>query len=507
MSLSQKNLSDTSTHDLLREEMKRRAARTFAPEDVMEAADMLAQPNASIQPLIALIDWAVGALDEAPLGDLFTRLRQHPMLHEGIYLPKHWEPLLYQREARDPRLTLVSKLFVNESDFYLAKGSSADMKQMAAWLTGLANAPWIDGISRIDLSIYYFSGQKGIIQAVTALVEATQPDIITTRIKQDKKAELLRAHLDAKGLLPTHWNPPRGHSSSPAPTEPEEHRARRIQNHVIKDESQWSALLEQTTHEEIFALKLECSRQLHTLGEKLPAWENLRALDIHSVRGFVFDLQTCETLAALFQHARPILVDINEPHLYPYLIAQGVYSRALGSSITLHPYTTRAQLAQIFAPGSEVRVRHLGLSNDMSRRLAGGTVTRMESSIPGYETPPDEPLRLLDLIDVAPKDLMQHLKSLSWALHLEDLPRLDAIFEALPHVEHLEWHVKQWSAHTSTFLQAFAQCTALARVRTCRIRDHWSMYEPDKVKQLDARKRKILDDGEGLPSDAMLISN
>tara|TARA_B100000686_G_scaffold255012_1_gene266344 strand:- start:207 stop:602 length:396 start_codon:yes stop_codon:yes gene_type:complete len=131
----------------------------------------------------------------------------------------------------------------------------------------------------------------------------------------------------------------------------------------------------------------------------------------------------------------------------------------------------------------------------------------MESSIPGYETPPDEPLRLLDLIDVAPKDLMQHLKSLSWALHLEDLPHLDAIFEALPHVEHLEWHVKQWSAHTSTFLQAFAQCTALARVRTCRIRDHWSMYEPDKVKQLDARKRKILDDGEGLPSDAMLISN
>lgn len=489
-------------------EARRREAHTFSPQDVLNAANALAQREGSLDPLIHLIDWAVETLEDEPIKDLFTQLYAHPMLRDGLYLPKGWEHLLFLKEARDPRLTLVKKVRLSDSDFYLASGSSADMKQMASWISRLASAPWIDVLSHIDIDIYYFTGQKGLLGAITELVEATRPRVMTTRIKQAKKDELLRAHLEAKGLLPPQWNPPRASSPAPDHDEAEELRARRVQKHELRGAEQWEDLMKSAPHEDLFALKLECHASCPAIvEEEPPTWETLRALEVHSTRGVVLDLQTGERLARWFKHARPILIDINEPHLYRDLIAQGIYSRALGSSITLHPYTTREHLAQLFERDSEVRVRHIGLANTMSRRMSGGVVTRLESSVPGYETPPDEALSLLDLIEVAPESLKQHSKSLSWALGVEDLPHLDAIFEAFPRVEELEWHVRQWSAHASTYLQAFAQCAALANVHTCRIRDHWSMHSPDKVKQLDARQRKILDGGEGLSADAILISN
>ncbi len=482
--------------------------RTSASFDVQDALNALSAVNTfGFRAFFPIVDVLHDHLTEEAWIEALDQIKAHPIARHGTYLPEHWEPLLFDEE-RDGRLDLVNNWSFDTSKFYLKEGASADLKRAAEWVEYMATAPWVSALTIIHLSMFYFTGQKGLIKALIELLRAASPDVVTTRIKQDKKQELLRSALEDAQVLPLEWNP--SHKALQASHTFEEDEATRAQHHLsweLKTDSCLQSFFDYGDTSQAYSLKIAYTKGDEPGHVAPPGFEHLRVLEVRSTRGVCLEDRIAAKIAQWLSRARPVVIDVNEMSLLRELAKQGVYSRAYGSSLELHAYITSEQLEELLGR-SDVKAQHVGLSRGMSMDLREDPPLRLPSAVPGYETPPEADIPLKKAASLMHPEFKQHLRSLAWTLTLDDLPHLDEIFASMPQLTRLELSIVNWPADAATYLEAFARTSAMRRIHWCQVFDHWSMRgQPTEVKQLNAKQKKLLHSGEGLRPQTLLISN
>lgn len=336
--------------------------------------------------------------------------------------PQQWAPLLFQ-DAADPRLSLVRALHLSRSQHFY------DARTQAQWLNSIAASAHVGHITHLE--VFSFDPQRGILDALDAVVKATQAATYYLVAKSKSDEAKLAVVLDEAGCKRVSA---RLEGVTPRDTrvtlDDLDHAELTLQ---IDSIALLTQLLQLEAMEHIVSLQLDIQlpydqddaiaaalNQARAAGIAAPRWTRLRYLSVRLGGGGVPELD--EALARWLGAARPLHVELScaswhrQVYLPELLAARGAYARAYASTLELCAMGDPARfLAAINHP--DVRVAAIRPDDQACAARIG--------------TQP--------LVDAMHPHLRDSLTHLSWFVRPEDLEAFEPIVTALPRL--VRWHI------------------------------------------------------------------
>ncbi|MFN3197261.1 MAG: hypothetical protein ACE366_02415 [Bradymonadia bacterium] len=422
--------------------------------------------------LVGVADALALASDVEGLQALRAAIEEWP--DEIRVCPRHWYAL-YHRPELDLRFELVRTLSL-EMFFF---GHMA--KQAAVWMSALSESPHLGSINLIRLR--EFGSQASVLDGLTKLFGAAQPEKASIGSQKRGDHEKIRAHLSAEGVLPSSWSNNIARRARQASDQASGLDDREV---ILKlaDPLQVDAMLARTDLDHVVSLQLilEDSALAHRpIKANAPKWASLRHLSVRThFMGSSLDT-LAEPLGVWLQNARPVVVESCDMQLTESLLRAGVYQRAFGSRLDIDAETPWATLIELLRQ-CDIRVSRF-------------------AKLPGHKVPLD---RMAPLIEAMPETLRSALMALDWPLHLEEFEQIDALVGALPQLNALQVWSTDLPAHGDEWATALAQAPETLRLSPLTV-VRWRANDGLKAKMLNAKQRKVLDRGQGLKTAECLM--